>query len=151
MPARTKPASSARLAETAAQRCIAMRIKRLNRLITRRYDEALRPHGLTVGQLNLLAVVARMGQATPVELGKFLDLEKSTLSRNLRLLNTQGLLRSVAASTPAGQVIELSAKGESLFIKAMQSWQQVQQRLERALDTDTVAVLDRLSEAVRQA
>lgn len=128
-----------------------MRVRRLNRLISRRYDEALRPHGVTAAQLNLLAVVAKLGQATPAGIGRFLDLEKSTLSRNLALLGSQGLLRNAAGGAETGQTVALTAKGQSLFVQAMQSWEQVQRRMERALDSDAIAALDRLSEAARQA
>ena len=140
----------ARLANVAAQRCIAMRVRRLSRIVTRTYDEALRPHGLTVAQFTLVAFVAGTGPVSPSEVGKSLDLEKSTLSRNLHLLSEQGLLRTRPSSSSVGQLIELSAKGKKTFTQAMETWENVQQRLERVVGTDLAATLDRLSKAIRE-
>ena len=51
-----------------AAECLAVRLRALNRAVTALYDDALRPHGLRVGQLNLLVAVARMGTARPGDL-----------------------------------------------------------------------------------
>jgi hypothetical protein len=45
--------------------CIAMRLRLLNRIVTNFYDDALRPLGLKVSQLNILIVTARLGLARP--------------------------------------------------------------------------------------
>ena len=55
-------------AEVIAAECLAVRVRTLNRAVTALYDDALRPHGLRVGQLNLLVAVARMGTARPGDL-----------------------------------------------------------------------------------
>ena len=52
-------------AELIAGECLAVRVRALNRAVTALYDEALRPLGLRVGQLNLLVAVARIGTAGP--------------------------------------------------------------------------------------
>jgi len=127
-----------------------MRVRRLNRLVTRLYDEALRPHGLTVAQFVLIAFVAGTGPVSASEVGKSLDLEKSTLSRNLHRLDEQGLLRTSPSAAGVGLLIELNAKGRNVFTQSMDSWARVQQRLENAVGTDVAATLDRLSQAIRE-
>src|SRR5436305_5311418 len=79
-------------AEVIAAECIAVRVRALNRAITALYDDALRPHGLRVGQLNLLVAVARMGTARPADLCRVLNMDKSTLSRDVEVMRRNGWL-----------------------------------------------------------
>src|SRR5262245_59448709 len=69
-----------------AAECLAVRLRALNRAVSALYDDALRPHGLRVGQLNLLVAVARLGPAKPGDLCRFLCMEKSTLSRDVEVM-----------------------------------------------------------------
>src|SRR5436305_14978459 len=73
-------------AEVIAGECLAVRVRTLNRAVTALYDEALRPHGLRVGQLYLLVAVARLGTARPGDLCRTLRQDKSTLSRVVEVL-----------------------------------------------------------------
>src|SRR4051812_25422834 len=79
-------------AEVIAGECLAVRVRTLNRAVTALYDEALRPHGLRVGQLNLLVAVARMGTAKPGDLCRVLRMDKSTLSRDVEVMRRNGWL-----------------------------------------------------------
>src|SRR5947209_6217265 len=79
-------------AEIIAGECLAVRVRTLNRAVTALYDEALRPHGLRVGQLNLLVAVARMRPARPGDFCQFLRVDKSTLSRDVEIMRRNGWL-----------------------------------------------------------
>ncbi len=79
-------------AELIAGQCLGVRLRTLNRAVTSIYDEALRPHGLRAGQLNLLVMVARMGVARPGDLCRFLSMDKSTLSRDVEVIRRKGWL-----------------------------------------------------------
>ena len=57
-----------------AEQCIASRLRVLNRFVTNIYDEALRPLGLKISQLNLLVAIAKMGEAKPTVLCEMLHL-----------------------------------------------------------------------------
>ena len=70
--------------------CLAARVRLLNRQVLRLYDEALRPLGIKVTQLNVLVVLARLGPCSPTALTQVLDMEKSTLSRNVERLRQRG-------------------------------------------------------------
>src|SRR3954469_927465 len=85
-------------AEVIAAECIAVRVRVLNRAITALYDDALRPHGLRVGQLNLLVAVARMGTARPADLGRALSMDRSTVSRDVEVLRRHGWLEIEAGA-----------------------------------------------------
>ena len=71
------------IAETTAAACLATRVRQLSRIVTRVYDDAMRPLGITASQYTLLAQLASRDGITAVEIGHELDIEKSTLSRNL--------------------------------------------------------------------
>ncbi len=80
-------------AELIAGECLGGRMRILNRAVTALYDEALRPHGLRVGQMTLLAAVAQTGTEKPANLCRILSMEKSTLSRDVELMKPQRLAR----------------------------------------------------------
>ena len=70
---------TSRVARAIATECIGARVRMLSRKISRLYDEALRPHGIKFSQMNVLTIVALRGPVAPVEVGRTLELEKSTL------------------------------------------------------------------------
>ena len=73
-----------------ARECIAVRMRMLNRVITRLYDDALRGVGLKVSQMNILVAAAKMGTARPDEVCRRLQLDVSTLSRNVERMKARG-------------------------------------------------------------
>ena len=80
------------IAENTGATCLATRVRQLSRIVTRVYDDALRPLGITGSQYTLLAQLASRDGITAVEIGGDLDIEKSTLSRNLKRLLALGHL-----------------------------------------------------------
>ena len=81
--------------------CLAARVRLLNRRVLRVYDEALRPLGIKVTQLNVLVVLARLGLSNPTEVTQVLDMEKSTVSRNVERLRRCGLVE--VRQAPGGE------------------------------------------------
>src|SRR5688572_20703487 len=73
-----------------AATCIAVRLRLLNRVVTNIYDDALRPLGLKVSQLNILIVTAKLGLARPAQVCDILQLDASTLSRNVKRMMARG-------------------------------------------------------------
>ena len=61
-----------------ASECVALRLRLLNRVVTNLYDDALRPLGLKVSQLNLLIVTAKLGLARPAQVCEILQLDTSS-------------------------------------------------------------------------
>src|SRR3954452_22135846 len=98
-------------AELIAGECLAVRVRTLNRAVTSLYDEALRPHGLRVGQLNLLVAVARAGTARPGDLCRILRMDKSTLSRDVDVLRRNGGLEVDDSADARARPLRLSPHG----------------------------------------
>jgi DNA-binding MarR family transcriptional regulator len=125
-----------------ATRCIALRARRLSRLVTRLFEDALRGGGITVAQFTLLAATVLEGPLQPARLGRRLDLEKSTLSRNLELLEAAGLVRIASSEDGAGQRLTATERGRRTLIAALPAWRKAQARALAALGDVVVGRLD---------
>src|SRR5690242_2589795 len=97
--------------DTIARNCIAVRLRLLNRVVTNLYDDALRPLGLKVSQVNILVVTAKLGLAQPAQLCDLLHLDPSTLSRNVERMRSKGWLEVVPGEDARTQPFRLTAQG----------------------------------------
>ena len=101
--------------DTIAGQCIAVRLRMLNRVVTNIYDDALRPLGLKVSQMNILVAAAKMGVARPAEMGGRLHLDVSTLSRNVERMKARGWLEVVPDEDGRAQPFRVTARGVKLL------------------------------------
>ena len=115
-----------RAADLIAGECLAVRVRLLNRTITAIYDAALRPLGLTTGQLNILVVIARRGPMSPGEVARRLNMEKSTVSRNIERMRKNGWLTATAADAGRTQQLTLTRPGKALLEKSVPAWEEAQ-------------------------
>src|SRR3954454_9369486 len=113
------------VAEVIAAGCLAVRVRAVNRAVTALYDDVLRPHGLRVGQLNLLVAVARMGTARPGDLCRALCMDKSTLSRDVEVMRRNGWLE-VEDAGGRSRPLRLSPEGQALLDRVAPAWRQAQ-------------------------
>ena len=134
---------SSRAIDAIARTCIAVRMRLLNRVVTNLYDDALRPLGLKVSQLNLLVVAAKLGLAQPAKVCDLLQLDPSTLSRNVERMRAKGWLEVVPGEDARTQPFRLTAQGRRLLERAVPAWEQAQQRAGELLGEDGVALLTR--------
>ena len=112
-------------ADQIASECIAVRVRMLNRTITSIYDEAFRPLGMTVGQMNILVLVAKRGPISPTDVARRLNMEKSTLSRNIERMRGHGWV-VVSPSDGRGQQLRAAAAGRKQLDKALPLWKKAQ-------------------------
>jgi DNA-binding MarR family transcriptional regulator len=124
-----------------AHTCIAMRLRLLNRVVTNLYDEALRPVDLKISQLNLLVVTAKLGLAHPAKVCDILQLDTSTLSRNVERMRVKGWLEVVTGKDARTQPFRLTARGRKLLERAVPAWEQAQRRATEVLGEEGVALL----------
>lgn len=132
------------IAEVTASSCLATRVRQLSRIITRIYDDAMRPLGITASQYTLLAQLASRDGITAVEIGHELDIEKSTLSRNLKRLLALGLIIMDPPAGRRGRGLHLTPKGQAVLKEAYPVWQGAQSRAVAVMGTDTRGRLDDL-------
>ncbi len=119
--------------DTIASECLAVRIRLLNRTVTNIFDDALRPLGVKVSQLNVLTVVAKRGPTSPGDVGQRLNMEKSTLSRNVDRMRAHGWLKVSEGASGRKQILELGAPGRKLIEKALPLWKKAQAQTEAML------------------
>ncbi|MBE9076984.1 MarR family transcriptional regulator [Romeria aff. gracilis LEGE 07310] len=121
------PSGTARaIAQTMTQQCIARRLRQVNRRVTRLYDDALRPYGLTVNQLHILAVVIDQGQIRPGQLGQILGMEKSTVSRTVDRMVKKAWLQIMPGQDGRTQLLSATPQGRQLLQTTAPVWETLQ-------------------------
>src|SRR6266849_2314449 len=132
-----------------ARNCIAVRLRLLNRVVTNLYDDALRPLGLKVSQLNLLVLTAKLGLAQPAKVCAILQLDTSTLSRNVERMRAKGWLEVVPGQDARTQPFRLTAQGRRLLERAAPAWEQAQRQAKELLGDDGIALLSKAAKKLR--
>ncbi len=133
----------ARAADTIARDCLAVRLRLLNRVVSKLYDDALRPLGLKVSQLNILVVTARLGLARAARVCDLLQLDPSTLSRNVERMRAKGWLEIVPGADARTQPFRLTAQGRQLLERALPAWETAQREATDLLGAAGTALLRR--------
>ena len=125
-----------------ARECLAVRLRILNRVVTKLYDDALRPLGVKASQLNILVVTARLGLARPAEVCERLQMDTSTLSRNVERMMAKDWLEVVEDADGRAQPFQLTTKGRRLLERSMPAWEKAQEKVKKLIGADTMASID---------
>lgn len=128
--------------ETIAKTCIAGRVRLINRVITNIYDDALRPFGLKISQANILIMTGKLGVASPSQVCDYLQLDISTLSRNVELMRKKGWLEVVPGEDARSHPFRLTGEGKRLIEKATPAWEQAQASAQELLGDQFVSLLN---------
>jgi len=122
--------------------CTAAKVRRLSRRVSQIYDDALGPHGLTVGQYGLLACLSRRRGTAIGALAAMLAADASTVSRLVKPLAAAGLI--IIRSAPEdkrSKLVWLSDDGHRRRSAAQAGWQAAQDQLLAALGDGRLAAL----------
>ena len=95
-----------------ARRCACATIRRTDRVLTQFYDEILAPSGLSAPQFGLLAILAQVAPITIHRLAEHMDIDRTTLTRNLKLLIKQNLVGSEEGGDRRMRRVLLTQEGE---------------------------------------
>jgi len=142
--------SVADIGASASASCIALRVRRMSRIITRIYDDALRQFGITASQFTLLTLLAQQDGVTAVEIGYDLDIEKSTLSRNLQRLVALDLVEMDPPAGRRGRGLHLTRVGEEAVRQAYPVWSDTQERVKSIVGSDLADQVDGLLGSVEK-
>jgi DNA-binding MarR family transcriptional regulator len=126
------------------EECLGTRIARLHRQISRRFDAELRQFGLTLPQFEVLSELVVFGApARPSDIAGWLDLERSTVSRNLDVLVQRGFLQ-VAETSATGRTtrVALTEAGYGAVAEAGPAWSGAQAWINDAFGAGSIDVLD---------
>lgn len=113
--------------------CTCANIRRAARAFTQRYDEALRPLGLTITQFTILQALSLAGEPTQGELGEILAMDSTTLTRTLDIMNRNGWIEKHYGTDRRERRLRLTRAGKSEFDRAVPYWRSAQETLRERL------------------
>ena len=118
--------------------CACNKVRTAARLVTRSYDDALRPIGLRATQCSVLAAIAAQqdGAMSITELAEVMSMDRSTLKRNVTPLEDLGLLTVGVEGWRRSRSLSLTDKGRSALNAAIPLWESAQKRLKKLLGAD---------------
>jgi DNA-binding MarR family transcriptional regulator len=106
-------------------RCLCLHLQRAARAIARRFDEALRPYGLTNGQYSLLMALNRPHPPKIGDLVKVLAMDRTTLTANLKPLARRGLVEvAIDPKDRRGRRLKITDAGCDLLVAALPVWRE---------------------------
>src|SRR5215471_21172073 len=124
---------SARRAEHDLNACVCNKARMAARVVTRIYDEALRPARLRATQFALLVALGVDGAMSIAALAKLMAMDRSTLTRNLRPLETGALVARGDEGWRRSKGLELTAKGRARLRQGLPLWQSAQREVLKRL------------------
>src|SRR5262245_35218045 len=121
--------------------CACHKVRMAARAVTRAYDDALRAVGLRATQLAVLVAVGTDGAMSITTLAKIMSMDRSTLTRNLRPLEKEGLVAVGLEGWRRSRSLDITKKGQSRLREALPYWERAQEILRRKLgDQNWVSV-----------
>src|ERR1700736_1010274 len=124
--------------------CTNLKLRQMDRVVTRHYDAYIAATGLKSTQYSLLSRVVLQGPIRPSDLAQRMRLEASTLTRNLQPLVAQGWLRLGPGKDARSRLVEATAEGRAKRAEAQHAWKQAQLALNARLGAKRVAALHAL-------
>ncbi len=107
--------------------CLCLHVQRAARAVARRYDEVLRPLGLTNGQFSLLMSLNRPEPPTMGQVSAVLAMDRTTVTANLKPLERRGLVEvQVDEKDRRSRRLKLTSAGRRLLAEAMPLWEKAQ-------------------------
>ena len=112
-----------------AWHCTCFNVRRASRAVTQFYDDIMAPSGVKATQFTMLGAVALMGPASVTRLAEHLALDRTTLTRNLKVLADQGLVAISAGEDRRERVVSLTGDGQAAIERATPVWHEAQNAL----------------------
>jgi DNA-binding MarR family transcriptional regulator len=126
--------------------CVALR--RATRKISAFYDEALAPAGINLAQFSLLSTISRHAPVSLTRLGELTELDRSTVGRNVRVLERAGLAEMATGRDQREATVRLSTSGVRTLEAAIPLWAKVQERMESTLGGGGIWALHSLLDTI---
>jgi DNA-binding MarR family transcriptional regulator len=114
--------------------CLCLHVQRSARALARRFDDALRPLGLTNGQFSLMMSLNRPEPPGMAAVASLLGMDRTTLTAVLKPLQRRGMIKVTADPADGrGRLITLTAKGRRLLSRAVPVWRNTHAAVEALL------------------
>jgi DNA-binding MarR family transcriptional regulator len=123
------------------QGCTNFRLRRLTRMVSRHYDSHVAAAGLKTTQYSLLSHVLSLGPLRPVDLAQAMNVDASTLTRNLKPMLAAGWLTQTEGPDARSRLIAITEAGRAKRAEAQRLWRNAQLGLNEMLGIERVAAL----------
>jgi DNA-binding MarR family transcriptional regulator len=124
--------------------CACDQLRRVTRGITQLYDNGMVPSGLKVTQLPIFVGLGSEGDLPLSVLAEKLALDRTTLTRNLKVLEDRGLIRTYEHPDDARvRMVSMTLEGSRLLTGALERWTQVQEYVEASFGRERLIALAR--------
>ena len=124
--------------------CYCVNVRRASRAVTKIYDQALESSGLKVTQYSLLKNIDAYGPLTTSGLARLLTLDRTTLVRNLKLLEAAGFIENRPSSDPRERQVCITEHGRQTVALALPLWKNAQRRMSQHIGAENLSVLGHL-------
>jgi len=138
-------------APRASLSCALAATRRTARLITQFYDACLSEAGIEAAQFALLMALDTAKDKGQAALGQMLGMDKTTLSRNLKVLREKGWVESVAGEDARRRSVSLTAEGRSRLREAKPAWRRAGERFREGMTEREWAAMWASLEAMNKA
>jgi len=116
--------------------CTCANLRKTTRVITQLYDAFLEPSGLLATQFLLLGAVGVSQSIAVTPLAEQLAMDPTTLARNLKPLERDGLVEIVTGTDRRTRIVKLTDHGRETLVKAFSLWQQAQEYVINRIGAD---------------
>jgi DNA-binding MarR family transcriptional regulator len=113
--------------------CYCAALRTATRKTTTIYDEVLAPTGVNLAQFSLLRKIQRAAPVSLSELGRIAELDRSTVGRNVKVLQRMGLTRVTPGEDQREATVTLDEKGLAVLREGAPLWDEAQRRIETKL------------------
>jgi DNA-binding MarR family transcriptional regulator len=128
--------------------CMNLSYRKASRVISQIYDRELVELGLKCSQFSILRAIYLMQQTTNGELQELLVLDQTTLTRGLKPLIRDGLIKSEPGLDRREKLLSLTRQGKNLYSKADKKWQQAQDIVVTKLGRKTADQILKMNKAL---
>jgi DNA-binding MarR family transcriptional regulator len=136
---------------TASRECTDTKLRQLLRSIGRDYEAELAPEGIQVTQYSLLARLMALGPQRPTDFAKLTRMQLSTLSRNLRPLQSAGWLKVQPGEDGRSRLISVTPQGRAKMLQVRERWASAQEKLASKAGSSRLAALHRLIDEILES
>jgi len=144
-----RPTRTPTTVEKMARECVANQARILNRVVTGIYEAELRPLKLKASQMVILVLTAERGQVRAAELCRALQMDTSTLSRNIERMRARGWVEAAPAADGRSHPFRLTPSGKRILRDAVLAWERAQVKATDRLGSEGVASLFRTTRNLR--
>lgn len=120
-------------------KCHCITLCRAANAITAYYDEGLKGLGISVKQFSLLLNLHHLEGASTAELADYVNLERSTVTRNLKFLLERGWVCDIAAPGKRAHCYVVTTAGQNIIAQADKIWERLQEEIQEYLGQENAA------------